>query len=121
MHRQPAAIDGEIHAAAIFRRTAAIAKQKRLVDFLDVDAALNWLDRIGDLEDPARVFFWIGIGAVGGVLGGANEPQPLIFLVAAFDLIETPSRIDLFRSIAFAICSRVFPDPASSDRRRSSL
>src|SRR6266850_1173912 len=54
-------------------------------------------------------------------------PQPLIFLVAAFDLIETPSRIDLFRtpssvrSIAFAICSRVFPDPASSDRRRSSL
>src|SRR5437764_15383844 len=28
---------------------------------------------------------------------GANEPQLLIFLVAAFDLIETPSRIDLFR------------------------
>ena len=53
---------------------------------------------------------------------GANEPQLLIFLVAAFDLIETPSRIDLFRmpssvrSIAFAIYSRVFPDPASSDR-----
>ena len=49
------------------------------------------------------------------------------FLLADFDLIERPSRNDLFRTksgvrfIAFTICSRVFPDPASSDRRRSSL
>ena len=42
-------------------------------------------------------------------------------------MIETPSRIALFRmrsgdrSIAFAICSRVFLDLANSSRRRSSL
>ena len=47
--------------------------------------------------------------------------------LAACDLIETPSRMALFRmrsgdrSIAFAICSRVFLDLASSTRRRSSL
>ena len=45
MHRQPAAIDRKFDAAAIFRRAAAVAKQKRLVDFLNVDAALNWLDQ----------------------------------------------------------------------------
>jgi hypothetical protein len=27
---------------------------ERLVDLLDMDAALHWLDGIGDLEDPAR-------------------------------------------------------------------
>ena len=57
MHRQPAAIDGEFHAAAIFRRTAAIAKQKRLVDLLNVDAALNRHDQVSDFEDSPRGFF----------------------------------------------------------------
>lgn len=56
MHRQPAAIDGEFHAAAIFRRTAAIAKQKRLVDLLNVNATLDRFDGVCDLEDPRAAF-----------------------------------------------------------------
>jgi hypothetical protein len=28
-----------------------------------VDAALNWLDRIGDFDDSARGFFRVSIGA----------------------------------------------------------
>jgi hypothetical protein len=48
-------------------------------------------------------------------------------LLAACDLIETPSRMARFRmrsgdrSIAFAICSCVFLDLANSSKRRSSL
>jgi hypothetical protein len=48
-------------------------------------------------------------------------------LLAACDLIETPSRMALFRmrsgdrSIAFAICSIAFFDLANSSKRRSSL
>jgi hypothetical protein len=48
-------------------------------------------------------------------------------LPAACDLIETPSRMALFRmrsgdrSIAMAICSCVFLDLANSSKRRSSL
>ncbi len=61
-----------------------------------------------------------------GCEAGADDARAY-FLVADFDLIERPSRNDLFhmplgvRPIVFTICSRVFPDPASSDRRRSSL
>ena len=62
MHLQPAALDREFEARAIFGRAAAVTEQKRLVDFLDVDAPLNRLDRIGDLEDPARGFFGVGKG-----------------------------------------------------------
>src|SRR5882724_1046184 len=66
----------------------------------------------------------LGSASAGGI---SDWPQARSFLIAGFDLMETPSRIDLFRTplgvrpIAFTICSRVFPDPASSDRRRSSL
>jgi len=67
VHRQPAAIDGELHSGAVFGWAAAISEQKRLVDFLDVDAALNRFDRIGDLENPARGLLWIGKGARGSV------------------------------------------------------
>ena len=63
MHREPTAIDGEFEAGAIFGRAAAVAEQKRLVDLLDVDAALNRLDRVGDFEDSARGLFRVGIGA----------------------------------------------------------
>jgi hypothetical protein len=44
-----------------------LVSRERLVDFLDVDAPLNWLDRIGDFEDSARGFVRVGIGAGGGV------------------------------------------------------
>ena len=50
-----------------------------------------------------------------------------VALLAACDLIETPSRMARFRmrsgdrSIAFAICSSAFLDFASSSKRRSSL
>jgi hypothetical protein len=45
-----------------------------------------------------RSLFRIGVGGQWRISsGGSNEPEPLIFLVGAFDLIETPSRIDLFR------------------------
>jgi hypothetical protein len=64
------------------------------------------------------------------ILEFANPCQPpgdLCRLPAACDLIETPSRMALFRmrsgdrSIAFAICSSAFLDVANSSKRRSSL
>jgi hypothetical protein len=63
VHREPAALDREFEARAVLGRAAEVAEQKRLVDYLDVDASLNRLDRIGDFEDPARGFFRVGIGA----------------------------------------------------------
>jgi hypothetical protein len=66
VHLEPAALDRERKACAILGRAAAIAKQKRLVDFLDMDAALK-LDRVGDFEDAARGLLWIGKGARGSV------------------------------------------------------
>ena len=50
MHRQPAALDRKFEARATLGRAAAVTEAKRLVDFLDVDAALNWLDRVRDLD-----------------------------------------------------------------------
>jgi hypothetical protein len=38
VHLEPAALDRELEARAIFGWTTAVSKQKRLVDFLDVDA-----------------------------------------------------------------------------------
>jgi hypothetical protein len=61
VHLKPAAL--ELEARAVFGRAAAVTEEKRLVDFLDVDAPLNRLDRIGDLEDPACGLFWVGVGA----------------------------------------------------------
>ncbi|KRR27622.1 hypothetical protein [Bradyrhizobium retamae] len=57
MQREPTTVDRWLDALAVLGRTAAVAKQKRLVDLLDVDAPLNRLDRLRDLEDPARGFF----------------------------------------------------------------
>ena len=51
---------------------------------------------------------------LGLAVRGVNKLKRMFFA----PLFRTPSGV---RSIAFAICSRVFPDPASSDRRRSSL
>ena len=38
MQLEPAAVDRELEAPAVFGRAAAVAEEKRLVDFLDVDA-----------------------------------------------------------------------------------
>ena len=64
VHLEPAALYREFEARAVLGRAAAVAEQKRLVDFLDVDTPLNRLDRVGDLKDPARGLF--GVGDTGG-------------------------------------------------------
>jgi hypothetical protein len=56
VHLEPAALDRDFEAGAVLGRAASVTKQKWLVDF----AALNRLDRIGDLKDPARGFFRVG-------------------------------------------------------------
>jgi hypothetical protein len=82
VHLQPAALDRKFEARAVLGRAAAVTEEKRLVDLLDVDAPLYWLDRIGDFEDPARGFFRVGIGAGGGlshcqgISDGYRSPQP---------------------------------------------
>jgi hypothetical protein len=45
-------------------------------DFLNVDAALNWLNGGRDLKDPARGLFGVGIGAGGGVFHVAVSYLP---------------------------------------------
>ena len=54
VHLQPAALDREFEARTVLGRAAAVTEEKRLVDFLDVDTALNWLNGVRDLEDSAR-------------------------------------------------------------------
>jgi uncharacterized membrane protein len=56
VQREPAALDRESDARAVLDRAAAVTEQKRPVDFLDVDATLNRLDRIRDFEDSAGGF-----------------------------------------------------------------
>jgi hypothetical protein len=41
VHLEPAAFEREFEARAVLGRAAAVTEEKRLVDFLDVDAALN--------------------------------------------------------------------------------
>jgi hypothetical protein len=60
VHLEPAALDRKFEARTVLGRAAAITEEKGLVDFLDVDAPLNRLDRIGDLEDSALRFFRVG-------------------------------------------------------------
>jgi hypothetical protein len=40
VHHQPAALDCQLQASAIFGRRCALPKQKRRIDLLDVDAAV---------------------------------------------------------------------------------
>jgi hypothetical protein len=72
---EPAALDREFEARAVLGWAAAVTEEKRLVDFLNVDAPLNRLDRIGDFEDAARGLLWIGKGAGGGecISSGAHS------------------------------------------------
>ena len=65
MQLEPAAVDREFEADAVLGRAAPVTEQERLVDFLDVDAALNRLDRVGDFEYPARGLFRVGVGSGG--------------------------------------------------------
>ena len=45
--------------AQVGRRARVIAGQERAVDLLDVDAAVDRLDAVGDLTDPAPGVFCI--------------------------------------------------------------
>jgi hypothetical protein len=72
VHLQPAALDRKFEARAVLGRAAAVTEEKRLVDFLDVDAALNRFDRVSDFEDSARGFFRVRLGAI---CGQFHEPR----------------------------------------------
>ena len=52
VHPEPAAFNGQLDPGAVLRRRAALLVQERLVDLLDVNAAvLDGLNRLGDLKD----------------------------------------------------------------------
>src|SRR2546421_2293892 len=52
VHRQPAALDGQLHARAVLSRASLVLEQERAIDQLDVDAPiLRRLDGAGDLDD----------------------------------------------------------------------
>jgi hypothetical protein len=70
---EPAALDREFEARAVLGWAAAVTEEKRLVDFLNVDAPLNRLDRIGDFEDAARGLLWIGRGGGKCISSGAHS------------------------------------------------
>src|ERR1700674_5372210 len=83
MEDEPAAGDRQIEASLVFGRAALVFAEERPVDQLDEDAAvLRRLDRGGDLDQPARGFSWIAVGAIGGefhqsvpILAGAKCPR----------------------------------------------
>jgi hypothetical protein len=92
VHLEPAALDREFEAGAVLGWRALVLEQERLVDFFDVDAPLNRLDRIGDFEDPPRGFFRVGVGAGGRVfhrgpiLAGAGGLSSLLHTSNKFRL-----------------------------------
>jgi hypothetical protein len=89
VHHEPAAIDGELHAGGVFGRAAAVAKQERFVDLLDMDTAvLDRLDGIGDFEDAARGLIRIGVRVVGGefqaaALSSLSAPRATILIASS--------------------------------------
>ncbi len=110
VHRDPDTLDRGFEARAVLGRATPVTEEKRLVDFLDVDAPLYRLDRIGDFEDPARGFFRVGIGAGSGVLHAA-----------ALSSLSTPRATILIASSGNGRCSalasshgaRIHPRPWS--------
>jgi hypothetical protein len=54
VHLEPAARDREFEARAVLGWAAAVEEVKRLVDFLDVDAALNWRKRVDGVRSLLR-------------------------------------------------------------------
>jgi hypothetical protein len=56
VHLEPAVLDRELEAGAVLGRAAAVSEQKRLVDFLDVYAALELAQRRSRSRGCARLF-----------------------------------------------------------------
>src|ERR1700733_3262207 len=55
MHPEPATLDSQLHARAVFGRRAALLLQERPIDLLDMDAAvLHRLGGVSDLDQLAR-------------------------------------------------------------------
>ena len=101
MQFRPTPCDGTIQAGAVFRGHALVAEQERAIDLLDMDSTiLNRFEGVRVLHQATRRLLRIGVGTFGGVFHRAAlmSLQPLIFLVAAFDLIETP-----YRPVPYAI------------------
>src|SRR6201987_5811788 len=62
---EPAVGDGEIEAGLVFRRCALELIQERPIDLLDIDpAVLDWLERVGELDQLARGGLGVGEGAL---------------------------------------------------------
>ena len=67
VHHEPAALNRQAQTSLVFRRRAFLAKQKRPVDLLDMDAAvLHGLRAVGDLRDLAGWLIGIGVRSVRG-------------------------------------------------------
>ena len=76
MQDEPAARDSQFEAGLVFGRRALVLAEKRPVDQFDEDpAVLCRLDRVGDLDQLARGFFWIALGAIGGEF---HQPVPIL-------------------------------------------
>ena len=64
MHREPAALQRQLHARAVLCRAALALEEERAVDHLDVDATiLHRLAGAGDLDDAARGLLGVGVWA----------------------------------------------------------
>jgi hypothetical protein len=58
VHPQPTPINGQLHPGAVLPRRAALLVQERLVDLLNVDAAVLYgVDSLGDFNDLAGGLF----------------------------------------------------------------
>jgi hypothetical protein len=63
MHAEPTALDRQIKPRGVFGRRGLQVVQKRPVDELDVDPAMNRFDGIRDIEQLTGCGFRIGIGS----------------------------------------------------------
>jgi hypothetical protein len=86
VHRQPAALDGNLETCRILRRRALVAEQERTIENFDVNpAVLDRLERVRVLHQSARGLLRIGIGSVRGELHAAvalsslSDPRATIF------------------------------------------
>jgi len=74
MHDQPAALDRELEAGAIFRGRRLMLEQHRAIEQLDMDATiLHGFDRIGDLDQLAGGGFGVRVGTSSGEFHGKIE------------------------------------------------
>ena len=57
VHREPAPLDRQFHAGAVFGRAGLVLEEERPVDLLDVDPAVLYrLDGVGDFEKGRAAF-----------------------------------------------------------------